>query len=396
MKNIYSINPAIYFFFLIILCQANINPAYNGYLFVFFAFLYANSRKVIKSMEDAVNKNSAPIFLFWIIFETAYTFFFDNLARDVFRDYGVLLAFVVGFFVIAEHKNSDAFLNLMDSMSIGGIFVSAYTIYGAISAYLAGADAYRWRGEYVPLSHGWLPYFMVINYYLMMYSENYVNKYLYRMIFCLVATILSLSRTDILLDFLFLFIQFFLNINSILRNVKNYPKLLVLFLVSGVFFSYILQLDVVRERIDTGVGDEDQSVGWRIMENENFNDVFWGSNFYEILFGYGFGARIGLPSGIVDFDGNPSIPLMHNSFYTLLLKFGVVGMLLFVLFSIKSYAKFFEKSNKLDDTSFYIGFWISFFIFGKAITLQGLTEWSHVIFFGLAMACLNLKMLSNK
>jgi O-antigen ligase len=90
-----------------------------------------------------------------------------------------------------------------------------------------------------------------------------------------------------------------------------------------------------------------------------------------------------LPWGVYDFNGNISVPHLHNSFLTVVLKFGLVGLVI-----ISAYLGYLAvKGLRLRATTLgpyaMAGFWIVAFVAGKGVTLQGLTEWSHVLFLGM-------------
>ena len=112
------------------------------------------------------------------------------------------------------------------------------------------------------------------------------------------------------------------------------------------------------------------------------------------LFGFGLGARMPLPPGIVDFNDNTSIPQLHNSFATIALKFGAMGLVFLGWYLVRIARQSFAMRGLPGEPYRLAGRWIVLLCLGKALTLQGLTEWSHVVFFGIGCMLTLSKPLS--
>jgi O-antigen ligase len=150
----------------------------------------------------------------------------------------------------------------------------------------------------------------------------------------------------------------------------------------------LLQLDVVQQRIAVGIGSSDQSLGWRAMEQVAAINFLDAGGLWRWLFGYGLGAQMPLPVGIVDFAGNPTVPHLHNSYWTYLFKFGGVGTV-WILLCIGVLVLRAHLNRGGVPALLVGGTWILLLVMGTAITLQGMTEWSHLMFLGIACAMLS-------
>jgi len=95
-----------------------------------------------------------------------------------------------------------------------------------------------------------------------------------------------------------------------------------------------------------------------------------------------------LPDGIFDFNDNSSIPHLHNSVLTLVMKFGLGGLLVMSAAMALLALRALRQVEPIRRPLRLMGTWTSLFVLGKAMTLHGLTSWSHVLFFGLGCALL--------
>lgn len=305
-------------------------------------------------------------------------------ARDVLRDFGAMFAFFVGRFLFVAYRDKDLQREALEGLSAMGVMVSLVTITAAFAAYLAGASAYIWRGEYVPWAHTWIPYALVANVFLGRISPEHARRWHGRAALCVLGTVASLSRTDLLLEFGFGAVMMWSYRRELLLRFAGVLKIVGVLALVALATPFLLQLDVVQQRISRGVGDSDQSLGWRFLENVTLINHFLNGTLNEWLFGFGLGARLPLPPGIVDFNNNTSIPTLHNSFGTIALKTGALGLLVVFWYVVSVARRSFRMRDAEGAPYRRTGRWMVLFCLGKALTLHGLTEWSHVVFFGIA------------
>lgn len=371
-------------------------PAYNGYLLAFFMLLTgAAMRKGRQLLWLQSMKISHSFLIGWLMLTAFVTIGNGASSRDVIRDTGAVLAFLIGRYAMRSWVRGARVKKLFEALSVAGLLVAAATFVGAMLAYRDGATAYHWRGSYVPMVHSWLPYFLVINITLTRLEPLLAGRYAKRAVLCVLGTIASLSRTDFLLELFFGIVMVSLHRRKIFSSGRRW-----LMFISGMAILFgllyaMLGLDVVQQRFEIGVGDDDASLQWRYIENLALFNYFNANDITSIFFGFGWGARLPLPPGVLDFDGNASIPLLHNSLLTIALKFGVLGLLI-VMGYLTRLAVRWLKSRKIDAQTYaFAGGWILIFNLGKAVTLQGLTEWSHVLFFGIGCMLLSPSLTQN-
>jgi hypothetical protein len=308
-----------------------------------------------------------------------------NGAWDALRDAGTLFAFLIGRFSLLSFTRGRL-LRLLETLSWAGVLVTAATFVGALLAYRDGATAYFWRGSYVPAVHSWLPYFLVVNLTLARLEPSRTRWYAGCALLCVMGSLASLSRTDVLMEAVFGLVLLFRYRARLLGSDGSIMWLLVLVPVLVGIGAAFSQLDVVQERVEVGVNEEDASLGWRVIENLALFDYLGKADVFASIFGSGLGARMPLPNGIVDFDGNDSIPYLHNSLLTIVLKFGVVGLLCYIGYFLQLLKTYWRERAAASGPVSFAGAWILIFNLGKAITLQGLTDWGHVMFLGLGCA----------
>lgn len=374
----------VLFFVALALAQRLIEPAYVGYAV---AFLLLALWQSLEPKSAQPIKNASPWWLpfgLWITLISTISIMNSPNARDVLRDIGAISAFFVGRYLFL-YKTEFA-KNLLRALSDVGVIVVAFTIIAACLAYTSGVGAYVWRGQFIPPSHAWLPYFLIINYALTTIDSKESKKYTRRIGWCVVGTLASLSRTDLVLELLFLLMLLKHNLPSLLTSRKIRRQLSYGLVVALLLTPLFLSLDVVQERINVGIDDGDQSVGWRLIENTAFLAMMGEATPLQLIFGFGFGTRIPLPFGVVDFNDNTTIPHLHNSFLTIIAKFGVIGLSIFLSYTSHLWLESHRKLTHELDALRTAGRWIILFVLLKAITLQGLTEWSHVMFFGIGCA----------
>jgi|SRR6478672_1762509 len=365
-----------------------VEPAYLGYLAAYSLFVFMCAQPLLSLQSGSFRQS--PMLVGWVtlaIVATLVTLLAKPGLRDLVRDVGAIGSFLFGLFVIPRALGRDWERPLFAALSALAVIVALWTIFGATRAYLAGAAAYEWRGVYVPYANTWLPYLIVAE-YIRSRSGADIRVSVVRIALCVLALLLSLSRTGIALIAFFGAIIFLFNARRWLLTGRGLALTATAVVAAALILPRLWGLDVVQQRVAAGLGSSDLSLGWRAMEQTaaiNFlNDGGWR----RWLFGYGVGAQMPLPIGIVDFAGNPTIPHLHNSYWTLTLKFGILGTL-WILFSL---GMLFLRANLVRGGLPALrvgGSWILLLVMGTAITLQGMSEWSHLTFLGLACAMLS-------
>lgn len=313
------------------------------------------------------------------------------IITDIFRDIGVLLAFIIGRKFVLPKNHKPLIIQSLKKLTKLGNIVVVLVLIAAGLAYKDGASAYYWRGSYIPYIHNWLPFFLVVNVGMLRLHPK-ENRYIFQGIICVLGTLASLSRTDLMLEGIFGILLVITNWRRVL-TFRGIALLILSLSTITIMIAFSKNFDVVQEHLGRGVDFEtDESLGWRLIEARALFSYF-GVDWLNWLFGAGIGARVPLPPGILDFNGNNSIPFLHNSYLTIILKIGIFGLFFFALY-VANMLHQSSKSKSIESRFLYfVGAWFVVFVLGKAMTLQGLSEWGHVFFFGLGIC---LIMAANK
>jgi hypothetical protein len=374
------------FFVTLAVTQRVLEPAYPLFLVVFALLIGVALARAGLLPIRLRHPTLAIVASAWAAVTVAVTVGGRPELRDVVRDGGALLAFFVGLYAVPAVAGKDREERLLSGLSDLGVAVAVATLFAAAAAYAAGVGAYDWRGVYVPYAHNWLPLLLVAT--VALGDQDPGRRIGGRVSLQVLAILSSLSRTDVLMITLF-------GLWLLIRRGKRWlsqpaSRLRLALACAGmlVLMPAMLGLGVVQERVQVGVSDDDLSIGWRLMENLAFLTTMDQAGLLHWWFGLGLGARVELPAGIVDFNDNTSIPHLHNSFLTIVLKFGIGGLALI----LSAAALLLWRAARRATPSRYplrmTGSWMLLFIAGKAVTLHGLSEWSHLVFAGLACALL--------
>lgn len=365
-----------------------VEPAYIGYLAAYSVFVFLCARQLLATGPGATRYS--PMLIGWVtmmIVVMLVTLLAKPGLRDLVRDGGAVASFLFGLFVIPRALGKDWERPLFAALSALAVIVALWTIVGAARAYFAGAEAYEWRGVYVPYANTWLPYLIVAE-YIRSRSGADVRVSAARIALCVLALLLSLSRTGIVLIVFFGAVVFLFNARRWLLTGRGLALMVTAAVAGALILPRLWGLDVVQQRVAAGIGSSDLSLGWRAMEQTAMINFLNDGGWRRWLFGFGLGAQLPLPVGIVDFAGNPTIPHLHNSYWTLTLKFGLIGTL-WILFNM---GVLFLRANlvRAGLPALWVGgSWILILVMGTAVTLHGMSEWSHLTFLGLACAMLS-------
>ncbi|TXH04020.1 MAG: hypothetical protein E6R07_08735 [Nevskiaceae bacterium] len=312
----------------------------------------------------------------------------NNEAKDIFRDLGSIASFVL-FLLYTQslYTNEWAGRRIFWSIIVLCALISVAAIIFAAWAAAAGADSYVWRGEYVPTAAEWIIYGWSAALLLFLRDSSFPWTLKWYFLLMMAGIFASLSRTNILLAivlYLLISIVDAIDRRKYLKIAQTFAVLAVL--AAGAYFA-LADVPVFNERITaTTEADQDQSIGWRLLEHEAFFDDLERWSPVELAFGRGLGYRLPLPPGVLDFDGRPSIPYLHDSYATIFMKFGGCG-LLFVIFSI-CYCMFhgWKRHKREKALSPAVGALFLLVVAAKAVTLQGLSSYQNLMFAGVSVA----------
>ncbi|WP_420472436.1 hypothetical protein [Brevundimonas sp. FT23042] len=365
-----------------------IEPAYIGYIAAYGIFIVLSAKQILT--PDPEPRRPNRLLLGWVAFAglvLMVTLLAKPGFRDLVRDGGAAASFLFGLFLIPRALGPNWERPLFAALSALAMIVAVWTIFGAARAYFAGVGAYEWRGLYVPFVHTWLPYLIVAE-YIRSRSGADIRLSAFRIGLCVLALLLSLSRTGLGLILVFGAVTLMFNARRWLLTGRGIALMVTAAVASALILPQLLQLDVVQQRIQVGIGSNDQSLGWRAMEQMAAVNYLDAGGLWRWLFGYGLGSQMPLPVGIVDFAGNPTVPHLHNSYWTYVFKFGLIGTA-WIMLSIAVLVVRAHLSRGGVPALLVGGSWIVALVMGTALTLQGMSEWSHLMFLGIACAMLS-------
>ena len=185
------------------------------------------------------------------------------------------------------------------------------------------------------------------------YIGNKIKKNIY-ISFLLILFVSYLSRTHIVILLIGMIINIFLAKKIKISQIKNF----VIFIVISIPIAIsVIPKDTLEQFIykslnsfnevssDIEYWDEKAiNNNWRGYEVYRTKELFKEANANEVLFGFGFGKRVDL--NIAIYLGNElftSIPILHNGYYYILLKTGIIGLIIYIIFFIKITLKNYKK-----------------------------------------------------
>lgn len=159
-------------------------------------------------------------------------------------------------------------------------------------------------------------------------------------ILCIISFIIDFSRTNYICLFIIL-CPFILPI--IRKNIFKVRKIIYIFILivlanfimpdlMGTLFDKMIS-SITELKASINWGDPSEIVNnWRGYEIYKAKDLYLEGNWFEKIFGYGLGKLIpvGVFSELVGVDASEGgITILHNGYYMMLIKCGLIGVLLY-------------------------------------------------------------------
>lgn len=187
---------------------------------------------------------------------------------------------------------------------------------------------------------------------MLFYERIYISKKIDRVILLLMAIqiVLSLGRIAILQPLLFIFTSMIVAIKSTGFRAKTYKRILTMLSAIVAVFTiavYIIPDSVSATFIDKILNtfkevDAQQEIAsvasamnnWRGYEIQEAQNQWQSSNIIVQIFGNGMGKGIEIQYVPYSWEGmvvNNEIPLLHNGFYTILIKGGLFGVISLII-----------------------------------------------------------------
>ena len=199
-----------------------------------------------------------------------------------------------------------------------------------------------------------------------LFSKNYLK---FSILISVIYILISFSRTKVILLFVIFFI---FNSNYSKKNLLfNFCLITPLFIqLIGLYFNLetvrnddnnflIKTLNSITELQITDLDNQyDITHYWRGFEAFLGIEKFLSGNILQILFGQGIGAFVEVPRWAFSdwssssLDGLKNISIFHNGYITILLKSGIIGLILFLMFFKKIFKNI--KNNLAQAIIIYI------------------------------------------
>ena len=198
------------------------------------------------------------------------------------------------------------------------------------------------------------------------------NFSLFAFCICLISVVLSFSRTYIVMLLIMIYCVLFLGQKKINKVVKNF------FSIGVVLITIIFVANLVMPSMTTAVFLKFQRSLTEIGSNSNWNDKsniiqnwrgyevycaqqqYKAASFIQQIFGQGFGKIINT-YGYERLVSNESggVTILHNGFYTVLIKCGFVGLLSYILFFARNIFYWYKRRYSNYESRFMLGLYLA-------------------------------------
>ena len=273
-------------------------------------------------------------------------------SRDIIRDIYYFINPLIFIMIFAEIARKKINLyTIMNTIEVaGGIvaLIGGFRMVSYLSKYgINGIGSLNdWR---MSVFTGDLGIVIAIVLLLTRNDKKGLNKFLSRLILvlCIIVFVFSVSRTSILV-FLCFFLPCIYSRERLSVFIKYFPRI-VGFLILILIFYQLLPSNLTNSfnnkilnsfiEISTVSDWNDPATiiqNWRGYETYCAIEEWKSTNLFNQLFGFGFGKKIyvGSYAKLVDPNAIDSIAVLHNGYSTMLIKQGVLGVCLYVLFYI--------------------------------------------------------------
>lgn len=204
---------------------------------------------------------------------------------------------------------------------------------------------------------------LVMNDRILFRTTNRVENYIFTF-FLSIAVIFTFSRTSYIYFVLLILIFLILSFN--LRMTNHSIKILMFYFMLALLFLALIPQDIKNNFLNKVVNsiseissqndwNSENSVvsDWRGFENFSALTQFKSYDLTHKIFGEGLGAGIyvGNYAYLIGITNSLYIPYLHNSFYTILLKMGMIGFLYYALYFVVNIGYLLQK---IKENIFYL------------------------------------------
>lgn len=315
------------------------------YIFYFIIFKHVNF-KDFKPYLVFIFEFFILIFLGIISLNSSNT---HDILRDAIYFIYPLLCIIYGSLFFKKMSIQKIFNLIIFS----GIFVSITPLLSFVRNPMLFQDSLR--EIRIDNGNGYIASIIALIILLLIYNPFKIKKVtnFFSIFVLLCALLLSFSRTSYIVGILGLFFFYFFSKNKI----KNLNTIFILLIFSTFALSFVPKeiINDFTKKILNGANEvtgsqlwDWQSINenWRGYENFKAVQLFKNSSIFNKIFGFGLGSYLPIDLEIL-LSGKyySAIPLLHNEYFTMLLKTGIVGLMLNIVIHIQ----LLYKSYKIKD-----------------------------------------------
>lgn len=338
---------------LIMMAGTYLNPQYFFLLSIgYYALLLVNSKfRMVKPHVPGLGLYITVILygtiLGLLMYDTRST------VRDLYYVLPTILWILIGTSVASLGNEKD----LLKTLFLYGAFVSIKAAVTFVTRYTLDFNVLRTTFGSNVYDVGFILSVAIDQIFL--HDRVYVSKGIDRMMVILMAAqvILSLGRMAILQPIIMIAVLIIMEY-KMASNKKELKTIAIILSSSVIFFIgifYLMPSNVktpLLEKVLNSVSEVDasqsiSSVGeamnnWRAYEIQAAQVQWESSEVFTQIFGSGFGKGVEIQyipyswAGVVE---NNEIPLLHNGFYTMLTKGGLLGIIAFLWLFLGSYIR---------------------------------------------------------
>lgn len=311
-------------------------------------------------MKKIIFPNIAGLrfYLFFVLYSTVIglaLYGTRNVARDLYYVMPAIVLIILGYYFRVMHGRE---VSIMKTMVLCGVIVSISAIINCFKNVSVMTNFEGMRGIFDVGSYHVLCSFIIV--FTVLFTNIKINLFkkeinYFCFIIMFIQLLLSLSRSawiGVAIGCVSVLLLDLYNSGDIINFAKKIMAISIFVLLGGVFFFNAAPKSIVEEFTEKfdktteelNSGQEFSSVGdtmnnWRGYENQCAKKQWEQSPIMEELIGGGMGKGIVLeyvPYTWKEMVENDEIPLLHNGYYTILIKGGIVGFLALIWFMVSN------------------------------------------------------------
>lgn len=334
----------------------------NRQLFLFIVVFYL----IVSIFKEGILKKAIKINLYLIsIFMIGFSVGMIQLAinsynlRDFVRDISMFFTPIIyiTYGIYVRHNKNIDIDNIYAAIIKASIIIEVrhlFLIFFNIQTILSGGSirGIGGGGSYITTIA-----IIILLFYKNNTFSNSLNKKINKYVlisFLLILFVCYLSRTHIVILLIGVLINIFVT-----KKIKynQIIGLIVFIAISAPIVINIIPKDTLNEFINKTFNSFNEissdleywtqksiNDNWRGYEVYRTKELFKEANPSEVLFGFGFGKRVDLNISIyLGKELFTSIPILHNGYYYILLKTGIIGLIIYIIFFIKMALKNYKQ-----------------------------------------------------